>query len=210
LGIKSRREATDLLAGSLHTSYQNGDRGDFDMGSIDLRLGGEKKVLDVCCGPKGMWFDKHDKRALFLDNRKEFHKMVYPSGTKTANIDPDEIGDFTNIKYPDNTFYIVVMDPPHIVQENPTGMITKQYGHLTKDNWQNVLRKGFAECFRVLKPNGTFIFKWCENNIPLKEILELTPEKPLFGHKSGKHLNTHWLCFIKKESDMFVGLTPKE
>jgi hypothetical protein len=28
-----------------------------------------KKVLDVCCGSKGMWFDKNDCRALFLDKR---------------------------------------------------------------------------------------------------------------------------------------------
>ena len=31
----------------------------------------DKKVLDVCCGPKGMWFDKKDERALFLDRRSE-------------------------------------------------------------------------------------------------------------------------------------------
>ncbi len=155
-----------------------------------------KQVLDVCCGPKGMWFDKHDERCLYLDQRREYHKMVHPSGTRTANIDPDEIMDFTNIKYPDNSFYIVVMDPPHIVQEIPSGMITKQYGHLKK-NWKDVIKNGFSECFRVLKPNGTFIFKWCENNIPVKEILSLTNEKPLFGHRSGKHLNTHWICFMK-------------
>ena len=164
-------------------------------------------VLDVCCGPKGMWFDKNDKRGLFIDKRRENIKMVHPSGTRTANIQPDEIMDFTDLKYPDNSFYIVVMDPPHIVQENPSGMITKQYGHLTKD-WRNVLKKGFSECFRVLKPNGTFIFKWCENNIPLKEILELTNEMPLFGNRSGKHLNTHWVSFIKRPEEQQQNTTP--
>jgi hypothetical protein len=27
--------------------------------------------------------------------------------------------------------------------------------------------------------------------------LELTPERPLFGHKSGKLSKTHWVCFLK-------------
>ena len=38
----------------------------------------EKKVLDVCCGPKGMWFNKQDERALFLDKRRETHIDTYP------------------------------------------------------------------------------------------------------------------------------------
>lgn len=62
---------------------------------------------------------------------------------------------------------------------------------------QHDLRKGFSECFRVLKTNGTLIFKWNETDIPVKEILALTEYKPLFGHISGKRSNTHWISFIK-------------
>lgn len=40
-------------------------------------------------------------------------------------------------------------------------------------------------------------FYWSEVDIPLREILELTPHSPLFGHRSGKNMNTHWLCFMK-------------
>ena len=29
------------------------------------------------------------------------------------------------------------------------------------------------------------------------EVLALTPEKPLFGHKSGKKMGTHWVAFLK-------------
>ena len=57
--------------------------------------------------------------------------------------------------------------------------------------------KGFAECFRVLSYGGVLIFKWNETDIPLKDVLKCTPEKPVFGHKSGKRSNTHWLCFYK-------------
>jgi 23S rRNA G2069 N7-methylase RlmK/C1962 C5-methylase RlmI len=155
----------------------------------------EKIVLDVCCGPKGMWFDKHDNRALYLDRRRETHVDHYPCGTKTNIINPDIIGDFTNINQPDNSFYHVVFDPPHI-KRNKLGQMTKKYGRL-EDGWQDMIRQGFKECFRVLKPNGTLIFKWNEVQFPIKDILKLTDKKPLYGHKSGKKMNTHWVCFIK-------------
>jgi len=157
----------------------------------------EKKVLDVCCGPKGMWFDKHDERTLFLDKRNEKHELKRTDGNnRKINISPDIIGDFTDIKQPDNTFYHVVFDPPHVPQEIPNGNICKTYGSLSGD-WKEMLRLGFKECFRVLKPNGTLIFKWNECRVPVKEILALTDEKPLYGHKSGKAMQTHWICFIK-------------
>jgi len=154
-----------------------------------------KKILDVCCGPKGMWFDKHDERALYLDKRNEQHINSYLSGNKKMEIKPDKIGDFTNIQEEDNSFYLVVFDPPHI-KRNKLGEITKRYGML-EENWKETISKGFAECFRVLKPNGILIFKWCEVQFSVKEILKLTDKKPLFGHKSGKKMQTHWITFIK-------------
>ncbi len=66
--------------------------------------------------------------------------------------------------------------------------------------WKEEIEKGFSECFRVLKPGGTLIFKWSETDIKVKEILQLTPEKPLYGHKSGKASKTHWIAFIKEPS----------
>ena len=158
-------------------------------------MNNEKTVLDVCCGPRGMWFDKNDSRALYLDKRKETHVDHFPCGIKTITIDPDEVGDFTDINYPDNSFYHVVFDPPHI-KRNKLGHITKKYGNL-QDGWQDMIRQGFKECFRVFKPNGTLVFKWSEVQFPVKEILKLTDKKPLYGHKSGKRMNTHWICFIK-------------
>lgn len=154
-----------------------------------------KKVLDVCCSVKGMWFDKQDQRALFMDKRKETHIDTYPCGTKTNIIDPDIIGDFTDMPFEDESFYHIVFDPPHIVS-NSESQITKKYGKLEGD-WREMLRQGFKECFRVLKPNGTLIFKWSEVQFPVKEILKLTDHKPLYGHRSGKKMNTHWICFIK-------------
>ena len=158
-------------------------------------------VLDVCCGPRGMWFDKHDQRCLYVDNRREYWRMVHPSGTRTANIDPDIIADFTSLPFPDSTFALVVIDPPHIVREKTSGMIARQYGNLSGD-WREMLRVGFRECFRVLRTDGTLIFKWNESNVPVKDILTLTDVPPLFGHKSGKFMQTHWIAFLKPNAEL--------
>lgn len=158
-----------------------------------------KKVLDVCCGSKGMWFDKQDKRALYLDKRFEDYNLkpnaAYPNGG-IIKIKPDIIGNFTNIKQPNNSFWHVVFDPPHIPQKKANSDLTKRYGVLNGE-WKKMLQQGFKECFRVLKPNGTLVFKWNECRVPIKEILKLTDEKPLYGHKSGKKMQTHWVAFIK-------------
>lgn len=146
-----------------------------------------------------MWFNKRDARAMFADRRREYWKMEHPSGTRTANIDPDIIADFTDLPFPDESFALVVMDPPHIPQETCTGMVVRQYGHLAGD-WKEMLRQGFRECFRVLKPDGTLIFKWNEVRVPIKDILPLSDVPPLFGHKSGKFMQTHWVAFLKPNS----------
>ncbi len=71
-----------------------------------------------------------------------------------------------------------------------------KYGCL-KGDWKTTLEKGFSECFRVLDPDGVLIFKWSEVQIPLREILPLSPYPPIFGSRAGKNGITHWLCFMK-------------
>ena len=157
-------------------------------------------VLDACCGSRMFWFDKKDDRALYLDKRRETHEIdIGTPGTKGRSpivVDPDIIADFTDLPFPDESFNLVVFDPPHIERESAKGLLTKKYGCLNGD-WRNMIREGFAECFRVLRPNGTLIFKWAESDVPVLDILKLTDERPLFGHKSGKASNTHWICFMK-------------
>lgn len=76
--------------------------------------------------------------------------------------------------------------------------MAKKYGRLSPDTWKEDLGKGFSECMRVLKPNGTLIFKWNETDIPVKDVLSAFGNaKPLYGHKSGKMSKTHWLAFMK-------------
>jgi SAM-dependent methyltransferase len=148
------------------------------------------------------WFDKRDARGLFVDNRRAFHTLPDVSskgGSRELIIDPDLKCDFTNLPFRDRTFSLVVFDPPHLQRNGESGWIGLKYGTL-KDGWQGVIRSGFAECFRVLKPEGTLIFKWCADEIPVSEILELTPHRPLFGHKSGKQQKTHWIAFLKEDT----------
>jgi len=157
-------------------------------------------ILDACCGGRSFWFDRKDSRALFMDRRRETWTVDIGTpgtiGRKPLVIDPDILADFTAIPFPAESFSLVVFDPPHLQREQPLGVFTKKYGCLNGD-WREMLRKGFAECFRVLKPNGTLIFKWAESEFPVAEVLALTPEKPCFGHKSGKKMGTHWVAFLK-------------
>ena len=154
-----------------------------------------KLILDPASSMRSFYFDKKDKRVLFGDIRvKETHLLT---NGQTIHIEPDEVMDFRAIPYPDETFKVVVFDPPHMLNLSEKSWMRKKYGVLDKETWQDDISKGFAECFRVLKDEGTLIFKWNEVSIPLKDILTLTPYKPVLGHPSGKRMGTHWVLFLK-------------
>jgi len=161
-------------------------------------------VLDMCCGPRMMWFDKRDIRTLYLDKRQELHALNRPlrntvEYTETA---PDVRADFTSLPFADETFIHVVFDPPHFVRSGEPGYLAKKYGWLSGD-WREMLRLGFAEGFRVLRSGGTLVFKWTATENPVSEILKLTSRRPLYGHRSGKQAQTHWLTFLKSDADLF-------
>ena len=157
-----------------------------------------KLILDPASSMRSFYFDKKDDRVLFGDIRvKETHLLT---NGQTIHIEPDEVMDFRSIPYEDNSFQCVVFDPPHMLNLSEKSWMRKKYGVLDKETWRDDLTKGFAECFRVLKDEGTLIFKWNEVSIPLKDILVLTPYRPVLGHPSGKRMGTHWVLFIKTES----------
>ena len=158
-----------------------------------------KLILDPASSMRSFYFDKKDKRVLFGDIRvKETHLLT---NGQTIHIEPDEVMDFRAIPYPDETFKVVIFDPPHMLNLSEKSWMRKKYGVLDKETWRDDLTKGFAECFRVLKDEGTLIFKWNEVSIPLKDILTLTPYKPVLGHPSGKRMGTHWVLFIKGDTE---------
>jgi SAM-dependent methyltransferase len=168
---------------------------------------GAKTILDACCGSRMFWFDKSDPLVVFLDNRRERHELPDVSssgGRRTLDIAPDVRADFSAMPFADCTFQMVVFDPPHFKRNGAKSWVGLKYGTL-RDGWRDMLRDGFSECFRVLLLGGTLIFKWCDVDIRVSEILALTPHRPLFGHKSGKNSNTHWICFMKGEESPVLG-----
>jgi len=158
-------------------------------------------VLDACCGGRMMWFDKNDHRTVFADCREGvmvIDHLASQTGRSSKECRPDVLHDFRKMDFPDEHFHHVVFDPPHVRNLSMKSVFGFSYGSLNKETWREDLKAGFSECFRVLKPNGTLIFKWCQVDIPLKDVLALTPERPLYGHRSGKKANTHWVAFIKE------------
>lgn len=149
-----------------------------------------KPILDVCCGSRMFWFDKNNPETVFMDKRN-FTDILCDG--RTLEVKPDIVADFKNIPFKDNSFYLVVFDPPHLIRAGEKSWLRKKYGVLPND-WQNELKQGFDECMRVLKSNGTLVFKWNEEQIKLSEILNCFSQKPLFGHKRAK---THFLVFMK-------------
>lgn len=152
-----------------------------------------KDILDVCCGGKMFWFDKHNPNVLFLDKREESHVLC---DGQNFEVKPDQIMDFTDLKLPNKSFKMVVFDPPHITHVGKGSWLYKKYGKL-EETWEDDLRKGFDECWRVLKDDGVLIFKWSEESVTISKVLSLFSQKPLFGHTTGKSGKTKWMCFMK-------------
>lgn len=152
-----------------------------------------KLILDPCCGSRMFWFQRQHPNVIYGDKRTELHVLC---DGRTLTICPDMEMDFRQLPFMNEEFKLVVFDPPHIKVAGRTSWLTKKYG-LLSDNWQADIRQGFSECFRVLEPHGILIFKWNETQIKVNEILKLTHVAPLFGHSSGKRMNTHWICFMK-------------
>jgi len=149
-----------------------------------------KRVLDVCCGGRMFWFNKHHPDALYLDIR-----IVAPiklSNGATFNVQPDAVMDFRVLDLPSNSFPLVVFAPPHVARAGAKSFLANKYGYLDKDTWREDIRKGFE-----LKPDGVLVFKWNECHISLKDVLALAPKEPLFGQRGGKSYKTHFIVFTK-------------
>lgn len=151
------------------------------------------RVLDPCSASRMMWFDRSNPDAIFGDKRAEEHVLC---DGRSLRIHPDLLMDFTALPFPDGRFNVIAFDPPHLFKAGPKSWMAAKYGKLSA-TWQDDLRAGFAECFRVLAPNGVLILKWNETQIKLRDVLALTPVPPLFGHTTNRSGQTHWVTFIK-------------
>lgn len=148
-----------------------------------------------------MWADRENPDVVFGDVRSETivvtdNSKGNRSGTRTLRIEPDTLMDFRAIPYPDGAFSLVAFDPPHLIHAGPKSWLAAKYGRLGAD-WREDIRQGFAECLRVLAPDGVLVFKWNETQVKVSEVLALAPIPPMFGHLSGRKGLTHWLVFMK-------------
>lgn len=69
-----------------------------------------KPILDACCGARKCWYDKSNPNVVFMDNRKEICTL---SDGRTLEVNPDVVADFRHMPFEDNTFSLVLFDPPH-------------------------------------------------------------------------------------------------
>ena len=150
-------------------------------------------ILDVCCGSKMFYFDKKNPDVLFCDKRKL--RTTLCDG-RSLNISPDVICDFKQLPFPDDTFNLVIFDPPHLVRAGEKSYLGVKYG-LLPDTWQKELKDGMDECFRVVKCGGTIVFKWNEDQIKLSDLLSAIGRTPICGTRGGRLGKTIWMIFYK-------------
>lgn len=152
------------------------------------------KILDACCGSRMFWYERNEPHTTYMDIRKEIIHYKDRQLERIAEINPDVIGDFRNMPFPDATFDLVIFDPPHLIKTGKKSWLAKKYGTLDLMSWKSDIQQGFSECLRVLNPNGVLLFKWNEDQIPFKEVLKVIPKQPILGDKKSK---TKWSVFIK-------------
>ena len=114
----------------------------------------EKKILDVTCGDRTIWFQKNEPHTIYCDKRREelegdFGKALRADGKKKHRhlvIDPDVQCDFTDLPFEDESFDIVI----------------NRHGDFNA-----------KEIFRVLKSGGIFITQQvgAENDRELVDLI---------------------------------------
>ena len=156
-----------------------------------------KPILDPCCGGRMFYFDKQNEDTLFCDIR-EFSGVLCDG--RLFEVKPDQIADVQKLPFPNESFWHVVFDPPHLAHGGESSWIVKKYGKLPKE-WRTFIRSGFDECWRVLKTNGSLVFKWSECSVTVGEIIKEIGRTPLYGQKERKADKTHWMFFFKSAGE---------
>lgn len=91
------------------------------------------------------------------------------------------------MKFGDNTFSLVMFDPPHLLRAGESSWLFKKYGKLDAEAWEADLTAGFRECMRVLRPLGTLIFKWNSCQLSVDKVKNAFRASPVSLAGKGKH-----------------------
>lgn len=105
--------------------------------------------------------------------------------------------DVTDLPFEDESFSLVIFDPPHLRNIGESSYMGQAYGRLPP-YVAKFLKRGFDECWRVLKPNGTLIFKWGAKDFKLPFVLQTIGRKPLLGNRKPA-AETYWMVFFKSQ-----------
>ena len=136
-----------------------------------------------------MWIQKKYPDTIYFDLRPE--------------VKPDVIGDIRHAPFADETFDLIIFDPPF----RSSGVNTKWkdiYGIFDTADILNLIIEGLPEMKRILKKDGILNMKWSPHSISLKRVLALIPAglTVLLGQQTAfrtKHASsTYWFTIIKE------------
>lgn len=177
------------------------------------------RILDATASVRTIWYQKNNPFTTFMDMRcgvfsctteNMKHSVIKKIGD--YKIYPDIIAVWQHVPFKDESFDMVMFDPPHIFKNNGQKLpgIANKYGVFYNQSWRQEISAGVIELFRVLKSEGVFVLKWNESQVKVDEVLRLMPYPPLFGTRTGQHNNTHWITFIKSRSKTLIDFTALE
>ena len=69
-------------------------------------------AIDVACGSRSFYFDKEDARVLKCDAHPRHPVLL---NGRTLDVSPDIVADFRELPFPDESFSLVIFDPPYLI-----------------------------------------------------------------------------------------------
>lgn len=150
------------------------------------------KILDLSAGKRAVWFNRIHPDTIYVDIRPE--------------VSPTLIADTRMLPFPDDTFNLIVFDPPHVVHGKNSAM-AQAYGAFPAEEIRDTVTRSSIEAFRVSTPSALMAFKWNTHDVKLQRILDLMEGwEPLFGHLTAtrtKHRSSTYWALLRKRPPGF-------
>jgi len=179
-------------------------------------------ILDATCGAKIFYKGRHKafspEELVFMDVREglfstfnrrgkgrgDIRATEVIDGQEYIRIEPTKVGCVTKIPWPDQSFNMVIIDPPHAGRWGKSSFMGALYGSWDRDTFVRKFYRANSEVYRVLKPGGVLFLK-VQDNEGRDKIAErlLTKFRLLLkiqqvnasgrtGHK------TFWMIFVRQ------------
>jgi hypothetical protein len=146
------------------------------------------RILDLSAGKRMIWFDKNPNDVVFVDIR--------------YSVSPSVVADTRRLPFSDCSFDLVVFDPPH-VNFGVNSNFSRDYGHHTTQEIQDIVTHTAHEAYRVSTYDALMAFKWNDHDQKFGSILSLMWQWwiPLFGHRVSsrtKHSSTTGWVLLRR------------